>query len=436
MISFPHSTYGFERNARARSVDHPDGRPVVSTPWQEADDLVEQSMLAPQRPDRALLRGALDPNDGRMRPGMDFTFIDYLGLMSHPAVREAARAAGENFAERPADCPPPAPTPQGVTALQAELAEFLQLPHVRLYSLGWSACGGVVGGLIRAGDHVVLDSLVQGSFYEAAAALTRHVHLCRHLDVEHFDEVLRDIRTRESHRPILVVTEALFATEADTADLATLQAVCRRYDALLCVSVANDLGAVGPGGTGCLGLQHMLGQVDLVVGSFFPSLACHGGFVATRWREVRDRLNSYAVKNADSSVLTSVQAATALAALRLARSPEGERRRRALFTAVAAVRAGLALHGGIVLGLAAPMVPLLLGREEVGRMVARLCAERGVQVPLLEHPEVPMGAARLQLHLMATDKSDQCLAATTRIAEAINEAERYDHADLAYVMGT
>jgi 7-keto-8-aminopelargonate synthetase-like enzyme len=106
-----------------------------------------------------------------------------------------------------------------------------------------------------------------------------------------------------------------------------------------------------------------------------------------------------------------------------------------LFTAVAAVRAGLALHGGIVMGAAAPMVPLLLGREEVGRMAARLCAERGVQVPLLEHPEVSMGAARLQLHLMATYKPDQCLAATGHITEAINEAERYDHSDLACAVG-
>jgi 7-keto-8-aminopelargonate synthetase-like enzyme len=82
------------------------------------------------------------------------------------------------------------------------------------------------------------------------------------------------------------------------------------------------------------------------------------------------------------------------------------------------------------------MVLLLLGREEVGRMVARLCAERGVQVALLEHPEVPMGAARLQLHLMATYKSDQCLEAAAHIAGAVNEAERYDQADLAYAVGS
>jgi 7-keto-8-aminopelargonate synthetase-like enzyme len=157
--------------------------------------------------------------------------------------------------------------------------------------------------------------------------------------------------------------------------------------------------------------------------------------VATRWREACDRLDFYAATSADSSALTPVQSATALAALRLVRSPEGERRRRALFTAVAAVRAGLALHGGIVMGAAAPMVPLWLGREEVGRMAARLCAERGVLVSVLEHPEVAMGTARLQLHLMATYKSDQCLAAAACIAEAVNEAERYDHSDLAYAAG-
>jgi len=254
--------------------------------------------------------------------------------------------------------------------------------------------------------------------------------------VDHVDEVLRDIRTRESHRQILVVSEALFATEGDTADLAALQSTCRRYDALLCVSVSNDLGASGPGGTGCLGLQHMLGQVDLVVGSFFPTLACRGGFAATLRREVYNRLRVYEPANTGARALTPLQSAMALAALRLVRSPEGERRRRALATAVAAMRAGLALHGGIVMGATAPMVPLWLGQEVVGRMAARLCAERGVQVSLLEHPEVPMGAARLQLHLMATYASDQCVAATALIAEAVEEAERYDHSDLAYAVGS
>jgi len=427
MTSSPPSSHGFERNSLTHSAALPSGWPEVAAPWPEVDDPGEPPMSALQRPNRAVPRIALDTYGGKLRPGTDFTSIDYLGLMSHPAVREAAQTATENsFA---------APARRVTIALQAELAEFLQLPHVRFYSQGWTACCGMVGSLVRAEDHVVLDTLVPGSFYDAAAAITRHVHVCRHLDVAHVDEVLRDIRTRESRRQILVVTEALFATEADMADLPTLQAVCRRYDAFLGVSVANDLGAVGPGGTGCLGLQYMLGQVDLVVGSFSPTLACNGGFVATRWHEVCDRLDFCAAASADSSALTPVQSATALAALRLVRSPEGERRRRALFTAVAAVRAGLALHGGIVMGAAAPMVPLWLGREEVGRMAARLCAERGVQVLLLEHPEVAMGAARLQLHLMATYKSDQCLAATACIAEAVNEAERYDHSDLAYAVG-
>jgi len=392
-------------------------------------------MILSHRPGRVVPRLVPVAYDGKMCPGIDFTFIDYLGLMSHPAVRDAAQTAIENCGALPEGRPPSAQASPEAAALQAELAEFLQVPHVLLYSQGWTACCGVVGGLVRAADHVVLDTLVQGNFYEAAAAITRRVHLCRHLDVDHVGEVLRDIRIRESRRQILVVTEALFATEADTANLAALQATCRRYDALLCVSVSNDLGAVGPGGTGCLGLQHMLGQVDLVVGSFFPTLACSGGFAATLRREVYDRLRVYEPSNTDSRALMRVQSATALAALRLVRSPEGERRRRALSTAVVAVRAGLALHGGIVMGAAAPMVPLWLGREEVGRMAARLCAERGVQVSLLEHPEVPMGAARLHLHLMATYDSDQCLAATAHIAEAVEEAERYDHSDLAYAVG-
>ncbi len=430
-----YSSSGFERNPPARCAAFPNGWSTASLPWWEANDPAGQPLIIPELSGGTLSRIAPGAHYGKMRPGIDFSSIDYLGLMTHPAVKEATRMAIENCAAQPAGQPPSPQARWDAAALQAELADFLQLPHVLLYSLGWTACCGVIGGLVHAADHVVLDTLVHGSFYEAAAATTRQVHVCRHLDVEHVDEVLQDIRPREPRRQILVVTEALFATEADTADLRALQAACRRHDALLCVSVSNDLGALGPGGTGCLGVQHMLGQVDLVVGSFFPTLAGSGGFVATGRRDVYDRLNLFAANSADSSALAPVQSATALTALRLVRSPEGDRRRRALFTAVAAVRAGLALHGGIVMGAPAPMVPLSLGREAVGRMAARLCAERGVHVPLLEHPEVPMGAARLQLHLTAIHDSDQCAAATARIAEAVNEAEVYSYSDSGYAAG-
>jgi glycine C-acetyltransferase len=65
--------------------------------------------------------------------------------------------------------------------------------------------------------------------------------------------------------------------DSDSPDLAFLQRLCREYYATLLVDVAHDLGATGPNGTGQLGAQGLLGQVDLVVGAFSKTFATNGG---------------------------------------------------------------------------------------------------------------------------------------------------------------
>ncbi|MBI5382752.1 MAG: pyridoxal phosphate-dependent aminotransferase family protein [Opitutae bacterium] len=341
--------------------------------------------------------------------GLDFATADHLGWRAQPALTSDDEPA------------PASRVPSG--ALCTELSEWLRLPHVQLCASGSAAATGLAGGLLRADDHVVLDEQIHKHLYEAAVAATQQVHFSRHLDVEAMGRLMQQLRQHDHHRRILVMTEALFTTDAQTTDLSSLQAACRQYHAWLCVSVASDLGALGPGGAGQLALQDMLGKVDLVVGSFGPTLASPGGFLATRHRELLDQLSWYAAANPACGLACSGPWDEALAGLRRVRSAEGDSRRRRLAAAIAALRAGLVAHGCNILGKAAPVVPLLVGREDAGRMAVRLCAERGFAVRLLEHPEVPMGAARLLLQVSALHEPEQCVLAAARIAEAIIEAE-------------
>jgi glycine C-acetyltransferase len=92
----------------------------------------------------------------------------------------------------------------------------------------------------------------------------------------------------------MVVTEGIFSMDGDSPDLKTLQGACREYDATLVVDVAHDLGAVGPGGTGTLGLQGLVGKVDLVIGSCSKVFASNGGFAATSSEGIREYLRAAA----------------------------------------------------------------------------------------------------------------------------------------------
>ena len=68
--------------------------------------------------------------------------------------------------------------------------------------------------------------------------------------------------------------------DSDTPDLAALQAICHEFNATFVVDVAHDLGCLGEEGRGHIGVQGMLGKIDLVMGSFSKSFASNGGFVA------------------------------------------------------------------------------------------------------------------------------------------------------------
>src|SRR5258707_14259871 len=79
---------------------------------------------------------------------------------------------------------------------------------------------------------------------------------------------------------MLVVTEGLFSMDSDTPNLAGLQALCHEFNATLVVDVAHDLGCLGDDGRGHIGIQNMLGKIDIVMGSFSKTFASNGGVVA------------------------------------------------------------------------------------------------------------------------------------------------------------
>src|SRR5262249_44893045 len=218
---------------------------------------------------------------GKQREGVNFASQDYLGLTAHPAVRLAAIEAITKYGTHIAGAPILQGNSNLSLRLQHDLAEMLGVADAVLFPTGWAAGYGVITGLIRSQDHVVLDQYAHNCCVEGAMAATRNVHRVRHLSTEGFMRQLRRIRAVDAENAILVVTEGIFSMDGDSPDLAALQRACKEYEATLLVDVAHDLGAVGPGGAGIVGLQGLLGKVDLVMGSFSKVFSSNGGFVAT-----------------------------------------------------------------------------------------------------------------------------------------------------------
>lgn len=366
--------------------------------------------------------------DGQRHAGLNFSSREYLSLARHPRVCTAAQAAMERYGVHSAGSTALAGNVEETAALEAELGELLRTPEVLLFPTGWAAGFGAIKGLVRETDHIVIDQLAHNCLHEGARAATRNVHLHRHLDVGHVERLLRRVRQRDPRNGILVVTEGCFSMDADLPDIARLQALAREHGALLMVDVAHDLGSLGAGGGGQLELQGMLGQVDLVMGSFSKTFASNGGFVASHDPAIKEYLRFYAAPNTFSNALSPVQVAIIRACVAIVRSVEGAERRGRLMRAILALRGALTEQGITVLGHPSPIVPVMLGHDALARIASREMGQAGLLANLVEYPAVSLNSARLRMQVMADHTPALCNTAARIVADALQRAHQLTRA--------
>jgi glycine C-acetyltransferase len=370
---------------------------------------------------------AQDDSDNKMR-GVNFASQDYLSLSSHSGIKETAKQTIERCGVHSAGSPALVGNTSYSVKLERKIAEFLKMEEVVLYPTGWAAGFGVIKGLVRSADHVVMDMLSHSCLQEGANAATNNIHLFRHLDNDYCRNILTKIRAKDKENGIMVVTEGLFSMDSDTPDLVGLQALCREFNATLVVDVAHDLGCLGEDGRGHIGIQDMLGKVDIIMGSFSKTFASNGGFVACKSRAVKEYLRFYSAPATFSNALSPVQAATILKAFEVLESNEGSVQRLALMANVLSLRQQLREAGLDYYGDPSAIVCVKMGTEGVARLVSKRLPELGLIANLVEFPAVPKGAARIRMQVMA-NHSERNIADAVRIlktakAEAEVEFER------------
>jgi glycine C-acetyltransferase len=355
--------------------------------------------------------------------GVNFASQDYLSLASHPAIKAAAVAAIGEYGVHSAGSAAFLGNTRYSLALQRSIADFLQMEHTVLYPTGWAAGYGVIKGLVRPDDHIVMDGLAHACLQDGAAAATRNVHLHGHLNLQSVRRHLNRIRARDKSNGILVVTEGLFSMDSDTPDIAALQDLCREFDAKLMVDVAHDLGCIGKDGRGHIGLQTMLGKVDIVMGSFSKTFASNGGFVACNSVAVKEYLRYFGSSGTFSNALSPVQSAIVLQAFEIVRSDEGQALRAALMENVLYLRSELERASIEVVGNPSAIVSAKVGDEALARLVSRRLPPLGVVANLVEFPAVAKGSARFRLQVMARHTRDNIDELVMRLRMAVDAAQ-------------
>lgn len=360
----------------------------------------------------------------QVREGLNFATQDYLSLAQHPAVLEAAHAALRRYGVHSGGSSALQGRSDSSRGLEREIGEALHMEHVVLFSSGWGAAFGAVTALVRPDDHIVMDRLAHASLQTGAAAATRNIKRVEHLSVDALRKALTELRASDTKNGILVITEGLFSMDSDSPDLRAMQAVCREYQATLMVDCAHDFGSLGPQGTGHVGREGMLGEIDIVMGAFSKTFASNGGFVATRHPGVRSYIEAYGGPHMFSNAMSPIQIATVREALRIVRSEEGDARRASLMANVAELRGALAGYGLECLGDPSAVVPVLIGHTPLARLASGGVLRRGLFANLVEFPAVGVRAARFRMQVQSDHTPAQAQHAAALLAEAVGEARQ------------
>jgi 8-amino-7-oxononanoate synthase len=348
-------------------------------------------------------------------PLLSFCSNDYLGLAGHPALAAAAAAAAarDGFGAGAArlvsgDLPPH-------RALEKALATFVGSGAALLFPTGYQTNIGVVSALAGRDDLVVSDAANHASIIDGCRLSRATVAIYPHRDVGAADRALAG---GGSFRRRLLVTESIFSMDGDAAPLGDLAAVAERHDAILVVDEAHALGVLGPGGRGLSAAAGV--RPDVLVGTLGKAFGTAGGFAAGA-----AELRSYLVNRARTFIYTTglppASAAAAAAALELAAGAEGERR-----------RARLASNGSLLARLlvpkrlltTAPPGPIFSliagsGSDAEALNAARSLRARGIFVPAIRPPTVPVGTARLRVTLSSEhDEADVAALAAALIEGA------------------
>ncbi len=344
---------------------------------------------------------------------------NYLGLTSHPEVKEAAIAAIEKYGSGCSGSRFLNGTLDIHLALEEELADFLRKEAVMTFSTGFQSNLGIISAIAGRNDYIVSDKENHASIYDACRLSYAKLLRFEHNDMEDLEKKLASI---ESDKGILIVTDGVFSMTGDICNLPEIIRLAKKYGARVMVDDAHGLGVLGAGGRGTAEYFDLEDEVDIYMGTFSKSLASLGGYMAAS-RDVVEYVKHVSRPFIFSASITPASVEAARAALRIIRrEPE---RVKALHDISSYMREGLKKLGVDIIESQTPIIPIYTYEDEKTFIACKLLLERGVYVNPVISPATPPGQSLLRTSYTATHTREQMDHAMRSIKEVLEILKNY-----------
>src|SRR5213082_915766 len=332
---------------------------------------------------------------------------NYLGLTTHPKLREAAIEATRKYGVGSGAVRTIAGTMRVHMELEEKIARFKNVEACVVFQSGFAANAGTVSAILGREDFIISDELNHASIIDGARLSRAKILVFRHKDIAHAEEQLKSVADQPGHK--LLISDGVFSMDGDIGPLPALCDVAEKYGAVMMVDDAHASGVLGRNGRGTIDHFKVHGRVDVQVGTLSKAIGALGGYVCGS-RDLIDFLYHRARPFLFSTSHPPSVAATCIAAFEvLEQEPERIEKlwENTRFWKKELSLLGFDIGGKTTPASETPITPIIIGDGKLTMDFSRELFKKGVLGTGITYPTVPEGKARIRTIMTATHTSQE-----------------------------
>jgi 8-amino-7-oxononanoate synthase len=326
---------------------------------------------------------------------------NYLGLTSHPQVKQAAIDAikmygsgctGSRFLNGTLDIH---------EELERRLAQFMNKEAALVFSTGFQTNLGTISALVNKGDYIIMDRSDHASIVDGCRLSFGKVLKFRHSNMSDLKRVLSSLPKNSGK---LIIVDGVFSMEGDIAKLPDIVDLAKKYHARVMVDDAHSIGVLGENGRGTAEHFGLEDEVDVIMGTFSKSFASIGGFIAGSEEVIHyvkhfSRALIFSASPPPSAVATVSKALDIIMA-----EPQ---RRKHLWQITHRMHRGFRELGFDIGDTETPIIPIMVGENLKTFKFWKMLFDQGLFANTAISPAVPPGTARIRTSYIATHTDAQ-----------------------------
>ncbi len=327
---------------------------------------------------------------------LSFCSNNYLDLANNQLVISAVKEAVENYGWGAGASRLVSGNMTLHETLEKEISRFKEKESAIIFPTGYMANIGAISSLVSRGDLVICDKLNHASIIDGCRLSGADFKVYAHCNIKKLENILKK-SSKYSRK--LIVTDSVFSMDGDLAPLPDIVNIASEYKAIVMVDEAHGTGVFGKEGRGVVEHFNLNKEVEIVMGTFSKAIGSLGGYICGD-EDLINFLRNKARSFMYTTALPPAVCAASIAGLKLIQ--ENPSIRESLWENIRYLKNKLGRLNYNVIKSESPIIPILIGDADKAVGISKVLYEKGILIPAIRPPTVPVNSSRLRMTVMST----------------------------------